>query len=507
MQRIEHGGSRPPSRALERADFCVAVGRAIALAVAGVFAIRVAGAAIGYPLLAIACAHAVVRTMRPADRMWAWCDLALVASMIAVTGGPASPFGPYAQISMVAAGLALGAPRAMAGGLAVALAAIPAFAARGTPNSPFEFFTWLALFPVVGAAGGLARRIWSGDPPDGERMRAHANRVLTDLYRLATTLPVGLEVRTVGSEAIERARAEIDCAAAEFVVQDDSGRAVVASFGTGAAGAGTDEWIVAPVLRDGIALGELRVACPSVRTAHDAHIARARAEQIAASCAIGLENAQLFGKLRRMTVDDERARIAADLHDGVAQALAHLRFELDLLARTGSAEAKAETGRLARVADRALTEVRATVVGLRVPLDDGLAGSLRRYIEDLRGAGRPDISFEGGLDERLEGRLAPETETEIFRIAQEAASNAIRHARASRVVVSIGAQRDRLRLVVSDDGAGFGFGDRGADGTGFGLRAMRERAARINARLSIEERPGGGTEVVLDCPGLLRGSA
>lgn len=210
---------------------------------------------------------------------------------------------------------------------------------------------------------------------------------------------------------------------------------------------------------------------------------------------MGIENARLFTRVRELSADEERRRLARELHDGVAQDLAHVRLELELLARDDKATdevRRTEAGRLARVTGRALEDVRATIQGLRSSVSDsGLAGSLVSYLRDLQGLGGPEIVFEGGAHVAL----SPETEAEVFRIAQEAVSNAVRHARASRIAVSLGATRTGLRLVVEDDGVGIPAGSTRTGG--LGLIAMRERAQAIEADLSIGKAAGGGTRVEL----------
>ena len=151
--------------------------------------------------------------------------------------------------------------------------------------------------------------------------------------------------------------------------------------------------------------------------------------------------------------------------------------------------------------ERASGDVRSMVVGLRSSTStEGLAGSLRSYLLDLKGLGGPDIAF----DAQGEVHLSPEVEAEVFRIAQEAVSN-VRHAAASNVRVSLEGVDGVMLLTVDDDGVGVTpdgvtGGDNPTRGTGVGLAAMQERAERINGRLSIGERPGGGTRVQLECP-------
>jgi signal transduction histidine kinase len=268
---------------------------------------------------------------------------------------------------------------------------------------------------------------------------------------------------------------------------------------------GHDCWLAAPLRRSGVTLGLILAACPD----HGRHGEnRLFLQQLSEETAVAVENAILFSRVRALSVDEERRRLARELHDGVAQALTHLRLELDFMLRHGALAPdtiREEIGRLVRVVERASGDVRSMVLGLRSSTStEGLTGSLRSYLLDLKGLGGPEIAF----DAKGEVRLSPEVEAEVFRIAQEAVSN-VRHAAASNVRVSLEALDEVVLLTVEDDGVGVGPGvdtDTGPNngsptrGTGVGLKAMQERAERINGRISIGERPGGGTRVQLECP-------
>jgi signal transduction histidine kinase len=247
--------------------------------------------------------------------------------------------------------------------------------------------------------------------------------------------------------------------------------------------------------RTGVPLGVLLAACPS----HVQHAAnRLLLQQIAQESAVAVENARLFSRVREISIDEERKRLARELHDGVAQALTHLRFELEFMARHGAHTPEAvarEIERLSRVVNRASGDVRSMIFGLRSSVAaEGLVGSLRGYLSDLRGLGGPEIVFEA----RGEVRLPAGVEAEIFRITQEAVSNALRHASATEVRVNLVAGASFLRLIVDDDGVGMR-GRRGASARGgVGLDAMRERTEAIGGRLDVRGRPGGGTRVSLE---------
>jgi signal transduction histidine kinase len=276
---------------------------------------------------------------------------------------------------------------------------------------------------------------------------------------------------------------------ARVVTQTDLDKSTAQALG------GFDCWLLAPMRRTGVPLGLLLAACPD----HDQHAAnRLLLQSIAQETAVAVENARLFSRVREISIDEERKRLARELHDGVAQALTHLRFELDFMARHGGQTpdaVKREIERLARVVNRAAGDVRSMIFGLRSSVSaEGIVGSLRAYLSDLRGLGGPDIVFEA----RGEVRLQAGVEAEIFRIAQEAVSNAIRHASASEVRVTLIAGASSLRLVVEDDGVGMRGRRSVTPRGGVGLDAMRERTEAIGASINLGERPGGGTRITLE---------
>ncbi|HVL32597.1 MAG TPA: ATP-binding protein, partial [Actinomycetota bacterium] len=194
-------------------------------------------------------------------------------------------------------------------------------------------------------------------------------------------------------------------------------------------------------------------------------------------------------------IHQERMRIARDLHDGVAQALAHLRFELDMISRdaTPSDPHWNDIVRLGHVADRALNDLRSAVQGLRTAGTEGLVTTLRRFLDELEGPGMPELELtaRGAID------VSDDVSGELFRVVQEAVSNAVRHARAHVIHVDIDAEDDDIVLTVEDDGVGIGPRIVRDTSSGVGLAAMRERAERIGATLDVELRASGGTRVRL----------
>ncbi len=199
--------------------------------------------------------------------------------------------------------------------------------------------------------------------------------------------------------------------------------------------------------------------------------------------------------------EQERRRLARDLHDGVGQTLTALTLTLDAaesLLWAGPEKppehARAAIRRAQELAAAALEETRGVAFQLR-PARLHETGLVAAISELARMAGRPvEVVAEPRLI-RL-GLLAPEAEVEAYRIVQEALGNALRHARAERIRIEAGLAGERLVVRVVDDGVGFD-PDRVQ---GLGLPGMQERAAAIGAVLAVVSRPGRGTTVTLSIP-------
>ena len=202
--------------------------------------------------------------------------------------------------------------------------------------------------------------------------------------------------------------------------------------------------------------------------------------------------------------EEERGRIARELHDETAQSLASLLMGLGALqeARTVKA-ARAQARDLQQVATHALAEVRRLAWGLRPSvLDDlGLATALARYAADFGRTRGITVRVEtSGLDD---GRLAPAVETALYRIMQEALSNVARHAAATTVCVWLRRRPDAVVLIVDDDGCGFDSEQPPGPATaarGLGIHTMRERAAVLKGTFTIDSAPGRGTRLEVEIP-------
>jgi len=218
----------------------------------------------------------------------------------------------------------------------------------------------------------------------------------------------------------------------------------------------------------------------------------------AAHAAIALTNARLYERGRELSVLEERARLARDLHDAVSQKLFSVRAKARaaaVLVDRDPARAVEEIDSVAALAGEAHAELRAVIDGLAPPdlAAGGLTGSIRAYAVLAGGTHGAEVVVDAGELPALDA----DQETAVYRVAQEAIGNALRHSGSRQVSVCLYRRQRSVILEVSDRGAGF---DPGSALAGLGLTTMRERAASAGGRLSINSAPGTGTRVRLSVP-------
>jgi signal transduction histidine kinase len=216
--------------------------------------------------------------------------------------------------------------------------------------------------------------------------------------------------------------------------------------------------------------------------------------------AFALQSARIAESVKATAIAEERNRLARDIHDTLAQALALIVMQLQRAeSRLGPAWASAreplETVR--QLAVEGLAEARRSVTMLRPPVTPhGLAPAIREVADALRG------HYRGSLEVRVTGVSHPverSVEEELFAIVREALTNAAKHSHASRIDVEVAYPDQRtVRVAVTDDGVGFD-PDQPRNGR-YGLVGMSERADRIGAALTLASEPGAGTEIVAVWP-------
>lgn len=208
-----------------------------------------------------------------------------------------------------------------------------------------------------------------------------------------------------------------------------------------------------------------------------------------------LESERLESTHRALSAQEsERLRVAQELHDEVGQTLTAILLGLARASRTAPPELASQLTQLLETTRASIEDVRRIAQRLRPePLEDlGLAGGLLALSRRLRE--HSDLR----IDCRIPADLAPqspERELVVYRVAQEAMTNAIRHAEAASIGIALQASSDRLTLRVRDDGRGMHEHHEGG-----GMRGMRERASLVGGTLRITSAPRGGTEVHLEIP-------
>ena len=238
---------------------------------------------------------------------------------------------------------------------------------------------------------------------------------------------------------------------------------------------------------------------------------------LAAQAASALENARLYGELaereRRLAdlvgqlfsaQEEERRRVAYEVHDGLAQVAAAAHQHLQGFARfypPDSEEGQSVLTQALELVQRTVGEARRVIADLRpTALDDfGLTTALRLEADGMRGDNW-EVGFESNMtdDERLPNAV----ETALFRIAQEALTNIRRHADTRRVRVTLSRLEGRVRLCIRDWGQGFDPSTPRSGGPGerVGLHSMQERVSLLGGRFQIQSRPGVGSLIIAEVP-------
>lgn len=202
--------------------------------------------------------------------------------------------------------------------------------------------------------------------------------------------------------------------------------------------------------------------------------------------------------------ESERGRIARDLHDSVGQSLTSLMIGLKTMEGLSEEESvQQQAQELRRIGSEMHEEIRRLARGLRpAVLDDlGLVPALERLVEDLATAHRIEATLERDCDEGA--RLPDDVQTAVYRIVQEAATNAVRHGKAQLVQVKLTCSPRELTISISDDGAGFDVANAlrtDQENSPFGLLSIHERASLLNGEAVFTSRPGHGTQVRVIIP-------
>ena len=258
-------------------------------------------------------------------------------------------------------------------------------------------------------------------------------------------------------------------------------------------------WMGAPLATGESAIGLLTVDSrqPGAYADEDVQILQTFADQ----AAIAIENARLYERAQTVAIDEERQRLARDLHDSVTQSL----YSLTLLSNGWGT--MAEQGRLGdavdcfkqlgEVSQQALKEMRLLIHQLRPPIleEVGIVGALQQRLDGVeqRASVETRLLTKGNVSD-----LPNDVEEQLFHIAQEALNNALRHAAATTITIWIREENGGVTLSVHDNGVGF---DPNAATAGMGLLTMHERAEAIGGQIAISVAPGHGTTVNVSVAG------
>jgi two-component system nitrate/nitrite sensor histidine kinase NarX len=224
-------------------------------------------------------------------------------------------------------------------------------------------------------------------------------------------------------------------------------------------------------------------------------------QTICYQAALVVHNNSLMSELEYNAILAERARLAREIHDGIAQTLAYLKLKLAQLknyAEQGDQPRLLETlGSIYDTLVDAYGEVRGTIDGLRiVPDEQGLEGLLRQIAADFEGHSDVKVEFSDSIDNV---HLPPEVQIQLVRIVQEALNNIRKHAGSSSVLISCLELNGDLVLEVRDDGKGFDLDDIPGPSQ-HGLRGMRERAEVVGADFQVTSQPLQGTIIRIRLP-------
>ncbi len=439
-------------------------------------------------------------------------DVTFHVLILVATGFWESPF-VFSLISAITiAGFARGFAFALRVSIVASLAiSIPFLAYHEiTPTDLRTTTQWSVWLMLVALIAGYARRIiGEADRQHGlalDRLGrlADANLLLYSLHRVAQTLPASLDLEESLDTTMHRLKDLFQCDGLVLLLLDEPlplQQAVKLRRPVAA-----DQLLIdGPGLSAEMESG-LYAALPA-RDSTVGVIALEHREQrhfslrdqelldgFVEPAALAIDNARWFARLRTVGADEERTRIARDLHDRIGQSLAYLAFELDRIIKVDAKNDPVgpHLKNLRTDVRSVVSEVRDTLYDLRTDVTDtqDISDILEGFLD--RVASRSGLITK--LNTQVSGRLPLMQERELWRIAQEAITNVERHANASKVAVTWHSDGSRALLLVADDGIGLPQGQAGRLDS-YGVLGMRERAASIGARMDLAGVAGKGTTV------------
>ena len=492
--------------------------------------VAVAGAAL--------VAYTLWRTVRPVGHeRSAWhtraallLEVAIGVAVVEATGFASSPFLASLGVTTVVAGFAGGirvvSGISVIGGLAVALPSVALPAHRADAASSVQFAVELVLMGVVGgfsrylvedahvAREGLAARV--------EHL-AEVNELLLDLHRATEREATPLHVEGSARWALERLDEIFDPDLAAVVLLDPATGTWHVAAGHGLrvgddapfdlpgavaeAGRGTEpvtlerleqglsyrsRWgMYCPMRARDEVVGVLAVEGDEQRRPSSQE--RRRLGDLARAAGLAIDNARWLERIHTLGMEQERTRLARELHDHIGQSVVHIGFEIDRLVQLNHGRAvQADLVALRGDLRELVEELRDMLVDLRTDVSEsqGVDTVLASFLDRVNKRQRVAVTLVSDVDIRMPVPV----EREFWRVAREAVMNAERHGRASRVSILWRCNAGGALLEVADDGVGLPAG-KAAGASGYGLLGMRERADAVGAQLEIASGPGKGTLV------------
>ena len=486
----------------------------------------------------LTCIRPVPYRNDPKVRLRIVIELALVTAAVMLSGAWASPFVLFfVPICMLAGFAAGGVFSAELSAVAVAVITVQHVPNVGVRQGLQDGALWVGLLGLVAFTSGLAHRA-AHDAARQQQVAqdrvsrlAEANSLLFALQRVAQTLPASLDMDDVLDSTVGRLRTMVPHdLLAVYIVDPVTRRATPArTLGIGTAsvyhldrlppglrqasespktvrlddlGPGDG---VSPDARCGLyaalhARGAL-IGFIAVEASTAGMFGQQQAEVVhglTEPFGIAIDNARMFRRIRTLAADEERSRIARDLHDHVGSSLAMIGFEVDraLSVAVDGGETEPVLRELRAQVSAVVTDVRDTLYDLRTEITDGrdFAATAAEFLQRVQ----QRSGIQTSSDLRIGERLPPIVERELWQIIREAIINAERHSQAEHLVLSARRHANGLTLTVSDDGVGLD--NTNARPDSYGLVGMRERAHRLDAELTVHSLAGGGTEMRIDLP-------
>lgn len=449
------------------------------------------------------------------------------ACLAALVVGMALPQGvlllPYLVVPSLIAGVSLGGGFVLLT-VAIEIAAMTAVTLVSGRVAGLEQLSellgpWLLTTLGVGLLGARVRQSRSTPSSASDESYESARRLLSQLRTVARRLSSGLDSVTLASDLLRTVQQHLSDTQAAVFTRTDGG--VLAPLGyrgasareslqpegplvercwhemepvheIQATGVASRRYMVVLPLRVGSRLiGVVISEAPQPPITQVLHSLMREVDEHA----LRLDAALTFDEIRSLATIQERHRLAREIHDGIAQEIASLGYVVDDLTAGASSETqRRKLNELRTELSRVVSELRLSIFDLRTEVSAGLGSALSDYVREV--GARSGMTVHTTLDVSPT-RLRAEVETELFRIAQEAITNARKHSAAKNLWVDCRIKPPLGTITVRDDGSGLGQ----ARADSFGIKVMRERAERINATLDIvsDGAPNGitGTRVTV----------